>query len=127
MLWHQRLGHPSDHCLCNAHIHKLPPNALQLHRLNSGENFPAEELPSDMEKFEFHTEVFTNIIKKVVNKKCRNWHFGLMLDTDDFCNRVFVEDVYPNSSISKLYRTKRAMNKSIKGAFLTKIDGNVCW
>ena len=21
MLWHQRLGHPSDHCLCNAHKH----------------------------------------------------------------------------------------------------------
>ena len=26
-------------------IHKLPPNALQLHRLNSGDHFPAEDRP----------------------------------------------------------------------------------
>ena len=55
-----------DEGMNDAPIHKPPPNALQLHRLNSGEHFPAEELPSDMEKFEFHAQVFTNIANKVV-------------------------------------------------------------
>ena len=104
-------------------IHKLPPNALQSHRLNSGEHFPAEELPTNTEYFEFHTEVFDKISTKVIHKKCRNWHFGLLLNTDDFYNRVHVEDAHPNSSISKTHKTKRDVNKSIKGSFLTEIDG----
>ena len=42
--------------------HRLPPDASQSHRLNSGEHFPAEEHPTDLENFMFHTEPFDKII-----------------------------------------------------------------
>ena len=34
-----------DEGMSDLPIHELPPNALQLHRLNSGEHFPAEDRP----------------------------------------------------------------------------------
>ena len=52
-------------------IHELPPNALQRHRLNSGDHFPAEDGPTDVEKFDFMQNHSINLSLKLSRKSAK--------------------------------------------------------
>ena len=100
----------------------VPPNVRHLHRVHDGQPIPADLDETVVPPFGLTSRPFLHEVDKGLTVDCAAPHFGFLLRTDTATQRVYVSEIAPRSTASRLCSSHRASQRKFVGAFITSID-----